>query len=128
MASRIIHAVSDYDALRHGRLTTQPMSSKQSCQYLLDQCGRRYDPLVIDLLEPLLASDTNFEVDEIRVEARHLQDGMMLSRGIAHPDGFLLLSSGTIMTRRTIDQLVDVQKRSGTTLEIFVHRERLALS
>lgn len=123
IGARIIHAASDYDDLKNGVLMTQRLTPKQCCQYLLDQRGRRYDPLVVDTLEPLLTGDENFEIDEVRIEALHLQDGMVLSREILHPDGFLLLSKGTLMTRRKIDQLVDVEKRSGKQLEIFVNRQ-----
>jgi len=120
--SRIILAVSDYDALKHGKLTSQPLSPKQSFQYLIDECGRRYDPSVIEILEPLLSNDESFEIDEVRVEALHLQEGMILARDILHPDGFLLLAKGTQVKRRIIDQIVDVEKRTGTNLEIFVNR------
>ncbi len=121
--SRIILAVSDYDALKHGKLTSQALSPKQSFQYLIDECGRRYDPSVIEILEPLLSGDESFEIDEVRIEAHHLQDGMVLSREIMHPDGFLLLSKGTTVKRRVIDQIVDVENRTGMTLEIFVNRQ-----
>lgn len=123
--ARIIGPISDYDALKHGRLTAQHQSPKQSFNYLLEQRGKRYDPMVVDILEPMLAGDENFEIDESRIEAHHLQQGMVLSREIRHPDGFLLLSAGTVMIRRTIDQLVDVEKCSGAPLDIYVHRQRI---
>ncbi len=121
--SRLILAISDYDALKHGMLTSQPLSPKQSFQYLIDESGRRYDPSIIEILEPLVSRDESFEIDEVRVEARHLQDGMILAREIMHPDGFLLLSKGTKVKRRVIDQIVEVEKRTGVTLEIFVNRQ-----
>ena len=121
--SRIILAISDYDALKHGKLTSQPLSPKHSFQYLVEQSGRRYDPQVIEILEPLVSNDESFEIDEVRVEAHHLQDGMVLSRDIMHPDGFLLLSKGTAVKRRIIDQIVDVEKRTNLALEIYVNRQ-----
>jgi hypothetical protein len=70
----------------------------------------------------LLAGDENFEIDEIRIEALHLQQGMVISQAIHHPDGFLLLSKGTVVNQRIIDQLVDVEKRAAIKLKIFVQR------
>lgn len=88
LGARVIAAVSDYDDLIHGNLTTHPMTAKQACQYLVEERGLRYDPEVIDALEPLLAQAESFEVDEIKVSAHHLQEGMMVSREIRHPEGF----------------------------------------
>lgn len=124
LGSRIILAVSDYDSLKHGKLTASAFSPKQSFQYLLEQRGKRYDPMVVDILEPLLVEDENFEIDEVRIEALHLQHGMVTSRDILHPDGFLLLSKSTVVNQRTIDQLVDVERHAGVRLEIFVNRQR----
>lgn len=126
LGARIIAAVSDYESLIQGTLTTHPMTPKQACQFLVEERGHRYDPQVIDALEPLLESEESFEIDEIRVSAHHLQEGMMVSREIRHPEGFLLLSKSTVVTRSIIDHLVDVEKRSGNPLEIYVVRQRIS--
>jgi response regulator RpfG family c-di-GMP phosphodiesterase len=123
LGARIIGAVSDYDSLMYGSLTAQPMSSKQSCQYLMDSRGSRYDPMVLDKLVPILAREGQFEVDEIPVNAHNLQEGMQLTRDVMHQDGFLLLSKNTIMTRSLIDQLVAVEKQAGVDLRVFVLRQ-----
>jgi putative two-component system response regulator len=125
LGSRIIAAVGDYDAFRNGTLTLAPMTTKESHRYLVDGRGHRYDPAVIDLLEPLLSFDAADEIDEIRVTAGHLQEGMMLTRPVMHPDGFLLLSKSSVLVRRLIDQLVTVEMESGGSLEIYVLRERV---
>jgi putative two-component system response regulator len=124
LGARIIGAISDYDALVHGTLTTQPMSSKQSCQYLMDHRGSRYDPRVLDKLAPILALEGQFEIDEIPINAHHIQEGMQLTRDVMHPDGFLLLSKNTVMTHSLIDQMVEVEKQAGVDLKVFVTRER----
>lgn len=124
LGARIIGAVSDYDSLMHGTLTSQPMSSKQSSQYLMDHRGSRYDPRVLDKLAPILALEGQFEVDEMPVNAHNIQEGIQLTRDVMHPDGFLLLSKNTVMTRSLIDQLVEVEKQAGIELKVFVTRDR----
>ena len=123
LGARIIAAVSDYDALRRGQMTDQSMSAKESCQFLLENQASRYDPMVIAQLEPLLAAEEDFEIDELAVAAQHLLEGMILTRDVMHPSGFVLLSKGTTMTRRLIDQLVAVEQQTGVRVRIHVQRE-----
>jgi putative two-component system response regulator len=125
LGARIISAVSDYDDFRSGALTTTPMSKKESRRYLIEGRGHRYDPEVVDRLEPLLDFDESDEIDEIRVTAGHLQEGMLLTRDVMHPDGFLLLSKGTVMDRRQIDQLASAEKNAGRGSDIYVMRQRI---
>ncbi|MFA5083224.1 MAG: HD domain-containing phosphohydrolase, partial [Hydrogenophilaceae bacterium] len=125
LGARIIGAVSDYDALKIGRLTGQPLSVKQSWTRILEGRGTRYDPQVVDKLAAIAAQEGQFEIDEIPIAAQHIQEGMLLTRDVSHPDGYLLLSKNTLMTRTLIDQLVTVEKQAGIDLRIFVTRERV---
>lgn len=123
LGARIIGAVSDYDSLKNGGMTKDPMSPKQSFEYLIDGRGSRYDPMVVDAMEPILSSQDKFEIEEIPVKPKHLIDGMTLTRELRHPDGFALLSKGTVLNRRLIDQLVAVDQQVGAKLIVFVQRE-----
>ncbi|MDD4882078.1 MAG: HD domain-containing protein, partial [Gallionellaceae bacterium] len=125
LGARIIGAVSDYDALKLGRLTGQPLSVKQSWTRILEGRGTRYDPQVVDKLAAIAAQEGQFEIDEIPIAAQHIQEGMLLTRDVSHPDGYLLLSKNTVMTRTLIDQLVTVEKQAGIDLTCFVTRERV---
>ncbi|MEW5789083.1 MAG: HD domain-containing phosphohydrolase [Pseudomonadota bacterium] len=122
LGARIICAVSDYEDLRTGAMTQQPLTAKQSCQYLLEEQGSRYDPGVIAVLEPLLAAESKFAIDELRVAAQHLLEGMTLSQDVHHPNGFVLLSKGSVMSRRLINQLLAVEQQTGRRLKILVLR------
>ena len=42
-----------------------------------------------------------------------------------HPDGFLLLSKGTVLDRRMIEQLAKAERDSGRSTEVHVLRERV---
>ena len=122
LGARIIGAVSDYEDLKSGAMTLQPMSPKQSCMYLIESSGSRYDPMVIEALEPLLAEEGNFELDELLTAVTHLHEGMLLTRDVLHPKGFVLLSHGCELTRRLIDQLVAVEQQTGASLKVHVQR------
>ncbi|MCF8179176.1 MAG: response regulator [Sulfuritalea sp.] len=123
LGARIIAAVSDYDDFRTGALTTSPMTAKESIRRLVEGRGHRYDPTVIDRLEPHLSFETKNEIDEIKVSTRYLSEGMVLTRDLKHPDGFLLLSTRTMLNRRHIDDLAEIEKNTGKKLDIHVLRE-----
>jgi putative two-component system response regulator len=125
LGARIIGAISDFEDLKSGALTQHPLSAKQSCQYLLDGRGSRYDPVVVDALEPILSAEGKFEIDELLVAVKHLHDGMMLTRDVLHPNGFVLLSHGAVLSHRLIDQLVAVEMQTGIPLKVHVNRASL---
>lgn len=125
LGARIIAAASDYDELRSGAMTTARLSRKECHRHLIEGRGHYYDPTVIDHLEPLLSFDEGDEIDDIHVAVGHLQEGMLLTRDVMHPDGFLLLSKGTLLSRRLIDQLASTERNTGCDTEIYVLRERV---
>jgi putative two-component system response regulator len=125
LGARIIGAVSDYEDLKNGAMTQQAMSAKQSCMYLIEGSGSRYDPAVIEVLEPILAEEGKFELDELLIAVKHLHEGMTLSRNVLHPKGFVLLSQGTELSRRLIDQMVAVEQQTGVGLKVYVQRKAI---
>ncbi|KAF0102561.1 MAG: putative two-component system response regulator [bacterium] len=122
LGARIVCAVSDFEDLTGGMLTTQPMSAKQSCQYLIEEQGARYDPAVIQALEPILAADGKFAIEEMMVAVKHLRENMTLSRDVLHPNGFVLLSRGSVLTHRLIEQLLAVEQQTGIHIKVHVQR------
>ena len=122
LGARILAAVSDHDDLRQGMMTAQPKSAKQACQFLLDGSGHRYDPQVITALEPLLTAEANFAIDELLVQPHHLKEGMVLTRDVLHPDGFLLLSHNTVLTQALIAQVITLARQIDNRLEVYVSR------
>lgn len=124
LGARIICAVSYYDDLRNGVLTTSPLSKKESYQHLHASSGRRFDPAVLEQLSPILSFEVNSEVIEKQVASINLQEGMVLCQDVMHPDGFLLLSKGTTLTRKVIDQMVSVEKSAKTKLDILILQQQ----
>lgn len=122
LGARIICAVNDFDNLRNRVLTAQAMSAKQACQYLITEQGIRYDPMVIEALEPILKADGNFEIDELLVPVKHLREGMQLSRDVLHGKGFVLLARNAVLSRQLIEQLSAVERQGGDRLKVHVVR------
>jgi response regulator RpfG family c-di-GMP phosphodiesterase len=122
LGARIICATSDYEAFKSGGLTDKPMTAKQTCQYLLEHRGSRYDPTVINALEPILSALGKFEIEEIPIKTEHLHAGMRLSRDAKDPEGFLLLAKETLLTPSLIEQLLAVERQTGKKIRLFVYR------
>jgi putative two-component system response regulator len=124
MGSRIIAAVSDYDDCRNGALTVAPLSRKEAHRYLIDGRGHRYDPLVVDRVVPFLGLSEDDEIKEVKLTVTGLIEGMVLTRDVMHPDGFMLVSKETVLDRHLIDQLLALHKDIKRALELFVRREQ----
>lgn len=124
MGSRIIAAVSDYDDCRNGVLTVAPLSKKEAHRYLVDGRGHRYDPNVVDRVIPFLGLSDDDEISEVKLTINGLIEGMVLTRDVMHPDGFMLVSKDTVLDRHLIDQLISVHRDVRRGLELFVRRER----
>lgn len=128
LGARIICAASDYEAFKSGGLTHKPMTAKQSYEYLLEQSGSRYDPMVISALEPILSAMGKFIIEEIPIKAEHLHEGMQLSRDAKDPDGFLLLAKETRLSTSLIEQLLSVEQQTGKKVRLYVYRNNLVSS
>ncbi len=123
LGARIICAVSDFEDLRAGAFTQRPQSAKLACESLLQESGARYDPEVLEVLEPILSAEGKFEIDELPMATRNLREGLRLTRDVLHPKGFVLLSSGSVLTQRLIGQLFALEQQTGTALRLHVQRK-----
>ncbi len=109
LGARILAAVNDYDALQIGTLVQRPLKPAEALTFLIDNRGKRYDPMVVDAFVAHLAETRKSEVKELPVRALHLKPGMVLSRDLIHQDGFLLLAHGTCLTAEIIGQLIRLE-------------------
>lgn len=122
LGARILCAVSDYEDLKAGMLATRPLSARQSGQYLVDCAGSRYDPGVVEALEPIISMEGRYEIDEMTIDATNLQEGMVLTREVRDHNDTVLLAKGTVMTRGLIDQLAAFASRAKRSLKVQVRR------
>ena len=122
LGARIICAASDYEDLKAGMMGRHPLSAKRSGQYLVECAGSRYDPQVIAALEPIIAGEGKYEIDELRINVKYLQEGMVLTRDVVDSGGFVLLARGNALTRHLIDQLAAVARHARRSMVAHVER------
>ena len=122
LGARIVAVVSDYDDSRYGMLNGSNMSKADSIRLLLDGRGTNYDGKVVDELVKVLGLDE--EIEEIKVTAFGLVEGMVVSRDVMHPDGFLLIKKDTVIDPQLKEQLITVHKEMRNNLIFYVLRQR----
>jgi response regulator RpfG family c-di-GMP phosphodiesterase len=111
LAARILAVANDYDALQQGTLVGRRCTAAEARAFLLENRGKRYDPDVVDAIDGYLAEIQTEEIQEIPLRVMHLQPGMVLTRDLMHPDGFLLLSRGRALDTFVIEQLKRLEER-----------------
>ena len=122
LGARIVAVVSDYDDSRYGMLNGSNMSKADSIRLLLDGRDTNYDGKIVDELVKILGFDE--EIEEIKVTALGLVEGMVVSRDVMHPDGFLLIKKDTVIDPQLKEQLITVHKEVRNNLIFYVLRQR----
>lgn len=123
LGSRILAVANDYDALQIGTLVSPPRTGDAALDYLTEHRGRRYDPAVVDALVQLLADKRNEPGDERALGCAQLEPGMVLSRDLIHPDGYLLLAHGNPLSAEIIAQLSRIDSQAPSPLTLHVRQE-----
>lgn len=121
--SRILCVVNDYDSLQMGTLVQRPLRPEEAQDYLIDNRGKRYDPKVVDTFIKVLAETPKSGPIEVPLRTMHLKAGMVLSRDLAHRDGYLLLAKGSALTADVIGQLVKLEQSEKQTLTLYIRQE-----
>lgn len=121
--SRILGVVNDYDSLQIGTLVQRPLRPEEAQDYLIDNRGKRYDPKVVDTFIKLLAETPKGGPSELPLRSMHLKPGMVLSRDLAHRDGYLLLAKGSVLTADIIGQLVKLEQSENQNLTLYIRQE-----
>ncbi len=61
-------------------------------------------------------------IDELRINVKYLQEGMVLTRDVVDSGGFVLLARGNALTRHLIDQLAAVARHARRNMVAHVER------
>ncbi|MCK4952136.1 MAG: response regulator [Gammaproteobacteria bacterium] len=121
LGARILSVVSDFEALRIGKLASQKYSALEAQEYLIRHRGKRYDP---DVVDAFLNMDSSHQPtpqnQELKISLKSLVPGMVLSKDVMLKDGVLLLSEGRILDKRNIEELRDMEKSLNENLDIHV--------
>lgn len=121
LGARILSVVSDFEALRLGKLASQKYSAIEAKEYLIRYQGKKYDPDVVDeFLNMESSHQAAPQKQEIVVPLKSLVPGMILSKDVMLKDGVLLLSEGRVLDKKNIEGLRDMEKSLDENLDIYV--------
>lgn len=123
LGSRILAVANDYDALQIGTLVQRPLRQEEALAFLVDNRGKRYDPAAVDAFVKMIAETQKSVPVELPLRTMHLKPGMVLSRDLAHRDGYLLLAKGSALTADIIGQLVKLEQTEKQNLTVYIRQE-----
>ncbi len=118
LASRILCAVTDYDAQMHGLLSGRRLSAKEAGEWLTIHKGKRYDPLVVEAFVGVLGRAP--PAADRQLTSAQLQPGMVLSRDLRNTRGLLLLGAGRQIGPSVIEKIQALEKQEGGSFVIHV--------
>lgn len=125
--SRIMAVVRDYIDLVMGKYTGTEYLDKQAQQEIVRFSGTRYDPRIVDIFSSIYQ---NFNTDrlgehEVLVKSSALVADMKLSRNLMSNKGMVLLKQGFCFNQAIINKVLELEKSSGETLEIYIEKSSL---
>lgn len=120
LGARILAVANDFDALQLGTLVSRPLKPAEARSYILENRGKRYDPQVVDAFMALLADQIPEEIRELPLRPGSARPGMLLTRDLLHPDGYLLLAKGQLLDASVIEQLLRIEALEGHRLTLYV--------
>ena len=123
LGARILSVANDYDSLQIGTLVQRPLRPEEAITFLIDNRGKRYDPAVVDAFVKLIAETRKSGPVELPLRTMHLKPGMVLTRELAHRDGYLLLAKGSVLTADIINQLVRLEQTEQHNLTVYIRSE-----
>jgi hypothetical protein len=78
---------------------------------------------VVDAFVKLIAETRKSGPVELPLRTMHLKPGMVLTRELAHRDGYLLLAKGSVLTADIINQLVRLEQTEQHNLTVYIRSE-----
>jgi response regulator RpfG family c-di-GMP phosphodiesterase len=121
VGARILAVAYDFEALQSGQLVQRQLDGKQAAGLLAESRGKRYDPDVIEAFYDVRTGrHVVDEVSDVAMGISQLKPGMALARDLVSDDGALLLSADHVLNDRLLKQLADFERRSGTTLQLYI--------
>ncbi len=115
--ARILAVANDYDAAQLGMLLTRRLKPADAVAFIREGAGKRYDPAVVDAFIRN-SMDSGMET-ELALGSRQLVPGMELLRDLVAKDGLLLLTKGTVLTGKMIEE-IQFFERGGEKLTVYL--------
>jgi hypothetical protein len=121
--SRILQVVNEYDSLQIGTLVQRPLKPGEAMSFLVENRGKRYDPVAVDTFFKLISETQKTGPVEVPLRSMHLKPGMVLTRDLNHGDGYMLLAKGSILTAEIIAQLIKMEHSDQQALTLYIRQE-----
>jgi response regulator RpfG family c-di-GMP phosphodiesterase len=121
--SRILQVVNEYDSLQIGTLVQRPLKPAEAMTFLIENRGKRYDPVAVDAFAKLISETQKTGISEAPLRTMHLKPGMVLTRDQVHRDGYMLLARGSVLTSEIIGQLIKMEHAEQHTLTLYIRQE-----
>lgn len=121
--SRILQVVNEYDSLQIGTLVQRPLKPAEAMSFLVENRGKRYDPVAVDTFFKLISETQKTGPVELPLRSMHLKPGMVLMRDLSHGDGYMLLAKGSVLTAEIIAQLIKMEHSEQQTLTLYIRQE-----
>ena len=121
--SRILQVVNEYDSLQIGTLVQRPLKPAEAMTFLIENRGKRYDPVAVDAFSKLISETQKTGISEAPLRTMHLKPGMVLTRDQVHRDGYMLLARGSVLTSEIIGQLIKMEHAEQHTLTLYIRQE-----
>jgi response regulator RpfG family c-di-GMP phosphodiesterase len=119
LGARIVALASDYDNLQLGALVQRKVLPEDAKKIIYDSSGKRYDPQVVAAFRALMDGDPVAPRDQATL-SKYLKPGMVLSRDLVSPEGFMLLSADHVLDERMVLQVQEFEAKNDTRLNIWV--------
>lgn len=120
LGARIVALASDFDNLQLGALVQRKVLPEDAKKIIYDSAGKRYDPTVVGAFRAVMDGDPVEQIRDQATLAKYLKPGMVLSRDLVSPEGFMLLSADHVLDERMVQQVQDFESKNDTRLNIWV--------
>ena len=121
----ILALARDYFDYQRGRIEADTLSAANAAERILQDRGAAYAPELVDVFKAVLPKfeRVGTALAEIHIDARALQPGMVLSRDLTTSQGALLLNKGAVLTEPLIETIINLERRSDTTLTVHIRHD-----
>ena len=128
IGSRIIAVVDAYDQYINGGYTQQKRTPREAVALIVSKSGTEFDPTIIQALENLVEQECHLaemKSNEVEIQLKNLQIGLVLSRDLITQKGILLLPKDSAIEAIDMTQIVTFLRNDPPLGGIFVYRDSL---
>ena len=127
LGSRILTIAVDFFAYTEGLVDNQKYEWAEAKKLILALSGKQYDPQLI-LHFSICSEDLEAKKKQatcVKIPVNQLKADMVLSKDLKSNNGTLLLTEGTTLNARIIEQLRKLELREGTLYKLNVSAESI---